>query len=127
MITNDHILTLMIEKDMLSKKVVNYQIKDEVVTNPKEIKVGANEVVYICYCYVEGREKFFVNLESGTDLVAYQPQNMTKRELSKFIVFESSQITTHWSNIKIKAKVSQFYFIRYLRITIQKHQSHEES
>ena len=51
MITNDNILTLMIEKDMLSKKVVNYQIKDEVVSNPKEIKVGANEVVYICYCY----------------------------------------------------------------------------
>lgn len=126
MITNDHILTLMIEKDMLSKKVVNYQIKDEIVVNPKEIKVGANEVVYVCYCYVENSGDFLLKLESGTDLVSYHPKNTTKQELTQHIAYHSSQITAHWSSIKIKARVSNYYFIRYIRITLQK-QQHEKS
>jgi hypothetical protein len=117
----------MIEKDMLSKKVVNYQLKDEVVTNPKEIKVGANEVVYICYCLIESTDDFKIQLESGTDLITYHEKNTTKQLLSSITAYHSSQITSHWSNIKIKSKVSQYFFLRYIRITLQKNQSHEES
>lgn len=127
MITNDHILNQMIVKDMLSRKVINYQIKDEVVTDPKQIKVGANEVVYVCYCYVETSGDFKLKVESGTDVVIYHPKNTVKQELTQGIAYHSSQITSHWSNLKIKTNLTGYYYIRYIRITISKNQTDEES
>jgi len=124
---NDHILMRMIDKDMQSKKANNYHIKDEVVVNPKVIKVGANEVVYVCYCYAESKGGFNLNLESGTDLIGYHEKNTIKQKLTPNTAYHSSQITAHWSSIKIKAKVSAYYFIRYIRITLQKQIPHEKS
>lgn len=119
MITNDNILTHMIIQDMLSRKVINYQLKDEVVTDPKQIKVGANEVVYVCYCYVEASGDFSIQLKSGTDVVTYHPKNTVKQELSRDIAYHSSQITSHWSNVKIIPKQTGYYYIRYIRITLK--------
>ena len=127
MIINDNILTLMIAKDMLSKNVENYQIKDEVVTNSEKIKVGANEVVYVCYCSVESPTDFSLQITSGTDVVNYHSKNTIKQELTAGVVYHSSQITSHWSSIKIHAKQTGDYYIRYIRITIQKKQHHEKS
>ena len=123
MTTNDNILTLMIEKDMLSRKVVSYQIKDEVITNPKQIKVGANEVVYVCYCQVETSGDFKLKLESGTDVVTYHPKNTIQQGAA----YHSSQITSHWSNIKIISKSTIDYFIRFIRVTLHKTQINEKS
>lgn len=123
MITNDNILTLMIEKDMLSRKVIGYQIKDEILTDPKRIKVGANEVVYVCYCSIASTGDFRLKLESGTDVITYHPKNTMTVEGS----YHSSQITSHWSNVRVTSFKTSDYFIRIIRITLIKHQQNEES
>jgi len=123
MTTNDNILTLMIQKDMLSKKVIGYQIKDEILTDPKHIKVGANEVVYVCYCSIQSTGDFRLKLASGTDVVSYHKNNTMLIGSSYY----SSQITSHWSNIKIIPNKSGDYFIRIIRISILKYQRNEES
>ena len=122
MIINDNILALMIAKDMASKKVEYYLLKDEVVTNPKTIKVGANEVVYVCYCYARltTPRQFSIRVSSGTDVVDYHRENTVKEELSAETIHYSSRITTHWSNINIEAEQTDDYYIRYIRITIKK-------
>jgi hypothetical protein len=113
----------MIQKDMLSRKVIGYQIKDEVLTDPKRIKVGANEVVYVCYCSIEPSGDFILKLASGTDVVTYHSKNTVLIENSNY----SSQITSHWSNIHIVPSKIKNYFIRIIRITILKYQPNEES
>ena len=123
MTTNDNILTLMIEKDMLSRNVIGYQIKDEILTDPKRIKVGANEVVYVCYCSVHTTGDFRLKLASGTDVVTYHPKNMSLIEK----VYQSSQITSHWSNVSVIPTKARDYFIRIIRISILKYQRNEES
>jgi len=114
MMTNDNILRLMIEKDMLSRKVTDYQIQDEVISNPKLIKVGANQVVYVCYCQIKSSGDFVLKLASGTGVISYHPKNM----ISNVTTFHSSQLTSHWSNIKIIPKLTDNYFVRFIRISI---------
>lgn len=123
MTTNDNILTLMIQKDMLSRNVIGYEIKDEILTDPKRIKVGANEVVYVCYCSVHSTGDFSLKLESGTDVVTYHPKNMSLIES----VYQSSQITSHWSNVRVIPNKANDYFIRVIRISIIKYQRNEKS
>lgn len=126
--TNDNILTRMIEKDLLARKAENYQLKDEVAVNPQQIKVGANEAVYVCYCYVESSGSFTIKIESGTDLVEYQPLNTYQRDVAGTSIYDSPQITVHWSNVKITAQQTSNFFIRYIRVTIHKfkNNSHEK-
>lgn len=126
MTTNDNILIRMIEKDLSARKAANYQLKDEVIVNPQQIKVGANEAVYVSYCYIESAGVFSIKVESGTDLVEYLPQNTYQREVAGTNIYQSSQITTHWSNVKITAQQTTNFFIRYIRVTIHKYKSHEK-
>lgn len=125
--TNDNILTLMIEKDMKAREIDNYVVKDEIAISPKKIKVGANEIVYICYCYVETTEDFELFCLSGTEAVLYEDRNMGKQELSNTIGYHSSRISTHWSNIKIMTTLTGYYYIRYIRVITNKNQKDEES
>ena len=126
MTTNDNILIRMIEKDLSARKAANYQLKDEVMINPQQIKVGANEAVYICYCDVESAGVFSIKVASGTDLVEYVPQNTYQREVAGITIHQSSQITTHWSNIKVTAQRTTNFFIRYIRVTIHQYKSREK-
>lgn len=108
---NDHILTKMIEQDLKSKSVSNYTLLDEVATDPKQIKVGTNEVVYVCYLEVIEPKTFDVKLSSATSLVSYTPFNTHEKT--------SSVISAHWSNIDIiKKNPKTVLYVRFIRVTI---------
>jgi ribosomal protein L19 len=117
----------MIQKDMLSRKVIGYELKDEILTSPKQIKVGANEVVYVCYCSVETIKGFILKIESGTDVTTYHNKNTVQQRISKGFAFHSSQITSHWSNIKVTPRGTKHYYLRFIRISILKYQTNEKS
>lgn len=112
----------MINNDLRAKEVSDYQILDEVVTNPKSIEVGANEVVYVAYCYVKPQADFKIALSSGTAVTNYNHLNTKQLEAKSELIYESSQITTHWSNIKITASLKGHFFIRYVKVVFSKTQ-----
>jgi hypothetical protein len=120
MTTNDNILIQMISNDLRIKSISDYQLLDEVVTNPKNIEVGANEVVYACYCYVKTTGDFKVKLTSGTDVTNYHNLNTIEKIVGSEPIYESSQITTHWSSIKITASLKGHFFIRYVKVVFSK-------
>ena len=121
--TNDYILIQMISNDLRAKGISDYQLLDEVVTNPKTIEVGANEVVYVAYCYVKTKGDFKIDITSGTATTNYHNRNTQQRTVGSELVYESSQITVHWSNIKINQKIDGHFFIRYVKVVFSKSQA----
>lgn len=118
--TNDTILTQMIANDLQAKGITDYQLLNELVTNPATINVGANEVVYVMYCYVKSVAAFLIKLNSGTAVATYNDLN-TRQNAN---TYESSLITAHWSNINIQSNLNNgHFFIQYVRVVFAKKQA----
>ena len=65
--TNDTLLTEMIKQDMHTKSITCFYMTDELAENPKRIKVGANEAVYVCYFSIKQRDPFtFYDIQAGS-------------------------------------------------------------
>lgn len=119
--TYDTILTKMITNDLIAKGITDYQLLNEVVTNPTTIKVGANEVVYVMYCYVNTATVFSIKLNSGTAVATYNELNTRQHTTGTLNTYESSLITAHWSNINIQSNLNTgHFFIQYVRVAFSK-------
>ena len=111
----------MIANDLQAKGIADYQLLNEVVTNPATIKVGANEVVYVMYCYVKPVAAFSIKIHSGTAVATYNELNTRQNAVGTSNIFESSLITAHWSNINIQSNLSTgHFFIQYVRVAFSK-------
>lgn len=111
----------MITNDLIAKSITDYQLLSEVVTNPTTIKVGANEVVYVMYCYVKTTTVFSIKLSSGTAVATYNELNTEQHTVSTSNTYESSLITAHWSNINIQSNLNTgHFFIQYVRVAFSK-------
>jgi Ulp1 family protease len=112
----------MIIEDMKANGSSDYQLLDEVTTNPNVIEVGANEVVYVIYCYVKTIDNFEIDVTSGTATTNYHNQNTKQQAVGNESIYESSQITAHWSNVELIANLKGHFFIRYVRVIFSKMQ-----
>jgi len=110
----------MISNDLKAKGVSDYQLLDEVVSDPKGIEIGANEVVYVTYCYVKTNQDFKIDITSGTATTNYNNRNTKEWAIENGSFYESSQITAHWSNIKIEKNTDEHFFIRYVKVVFSK-------
>ncbi|MCB0396833.1 MAG: hypothetical protein KDD36_09280 [Flavobacteriales bacterium] len=70
----------MIKADMCERGVARYHMTDNVVSKPRRIQVGANEVVYVCFCHIKLPNTFSLTLLSGTSKVVYTPFTMRLTE-----------------------------------------------
>jgi len=122
--TNDTLLMEMIKQDMHTKGITCFYMTDELAENPKRIKVGANEAVYVCYFSTKQRDPFTVDLVSGTTKVSYNRENTRvyyrakiQSSINYYDYIESPLISRHWSNVKISFKGEKTgFFIRYIRV-----------
>ena len=111
--TNDTLLIKMIEMDMQNKAISMYLLSDEMLINPDQIKVGANEVLYVYLVGVIAQFEFNVWLTSATSVIQLTPLN-TESNIS-------TQITNHLGNITIKkANPETKTYVRFIRVTMNK-------
>ncbi len=110
----------MIANDLRAKGITDYQLLNEVVTNPANIKVKANEVVYVMYCYVKPVAAFTIKLSSGTAVTTYDALNTRQKAVGIENTYESNQITAHWSNVSVKSTLTGHFFIQYVRVVFSK-------
>lgn len=94
---DDTLLRMMIEREMHEKGVSHYLLFDDVLVNPSEIEVGANEACYLVGVSVKTQRDFEVVARSGTSSILYN--NQTCEEVNG--CFKSSQISSHWGTIKL--------------------------
>ena len=107
--SKDSLLYRLIELDLKNKGKSICHISDEMIHNPKEIEVGANEVVYT-YNFIAGMNyPFSINLISPTEKINYTYQNVVNGN--------NDLIKAHWGKIKIEVESNaQYFYIQYLRI-----------
>jgi len=121
---NDTLLVEMIKQDMQSKGISDHYLVDELVENPQQIKVGANEAVYVYYFSTRQKDVFKLELVSGTTKVVYTEKNTRFYLWGKVVVsgtpfnhFESSLISRHWSNVKVSFTGDPIsFFLRYVKV-----------
>ena len=110
----DTLLIHMVTKDLQSKSITDYQLKDEIVSNPKQIKVGANEMIYTYYILIKSAWNFKTVLKSSTQNIVYDARNMFSTG-----GYQSNLITAHLSTVHIQqlgVAIPSLLFISYIRV-----------
>ena len=112
--TNDTLLIRIIERDLQTKGIADYRLKDEVATSPSQIKVGANEMIYTYHILIKSAWSFKTTLQSSTQKVTYEARNM----LSAYGAYQSVLISSHLSTVSIEQSTTKpsSFFIRYVRV-----------
>jgi len=107
--SKDSLLYRLIELDLKTKGKSICHISDEMVQNPKEIEVGANEVVYTYNFMASLTYPFNVSILSPTEKINFTHFNV--------IGGSNDLIKAHWGKIKIDVIANpQYFYIQYLRI-----------
>jgi len=111
---DDTLLQMMIKREMHEKGVSHYLLFDDVMVNPTEIEVRANESCYIVGVSVNTEREFTLAARSGTNAISYNNLNCDLSEGS----FSSTRISSHWGTIKLESEsVDTDFYVRVIKVS----------
>ena len=107
--SKDNLLYRLIELDLKTKGKTICHISDELVNEPTEIEVGANEVVYTYLFHTNTADEFSLDMISPTEVINYNFNNVQNGS--------NTLIKSHWGKIKFSgATLLPNFTIQYVRI-----------
>lgn len=108
---NDVLLNRMIDLDEKKKRRKVIALKDELIHNPKEIKVASNEIVYVHF-FCSKNPSFAIEMVTPTGVINYN-SNST-------LFNASNQIVKCLGTVKFNTKDSDNFYIQYIRTEYRK-------